>query len=100
MSSTAGWLRNRHPAAPDDLGARVLESVPTPEVGSPERADRLLAAARGPLRAALDRPGRVRESAFDLLLADALVTYACEAALESGHPTRALERLVGVGRRA
>ena len=44
---------------------------------------------RGGLRE-LDRartaPGRVRESAFHLLAADALLTYACEAALETGDP--------------
>jgi len=34
----------------------------------------------------LRTPGRVRESAFDLLAADALLTYACEAALESPDP--------------
>lgn len=46
----------------------------------------------------LERPGRVRSSAFDLLAADALVTYACEAALASGDPdaqlAAVLQRLV------
>lgn len=44
------------------------------------------------------RPGRVRESAFELLVADALVTYACEAALESDDAVKALGRLTEVGR--
>lgn len=43
------------------------------------------------------RPGRVRESAFELLVADALITYACEAALESEDPTTALGSLFEIG---
>jgi hypothetical protein len=31
-------------------------------------------------------PGRVRASAFHLLAADALLTYACEAAMEEADP--------------
>ena len=54
--------------------------------------------ARKSLAAAVARPGRVRESAFELLVADALVTYACEAALETERPVEALERIVEVGR--
>jgi hypothetical protein len=36
----------------------------------------------------------VRESAFDLLTADALLTYACEAALEAEDPESTLQVLV------
>jgi hypothetical protein len=43
------------------------------------------------------RPGRVRESAFALLVADGLLTYACEAALESEDAEEALERLLSIG---
>lgn len=100
MTSTAPWLGDRRPEAPDDLAARVLERVRGPGDGSGERADLLLAAARISLHEALDRPGRVRGSAFELLVADALATYACEAALESERPREALERVVEVGRRA
>jgi hypothetical protein len=39
-------------------------------------------------------PGRVRRSAFHLLAADALVTYACEAALEHADPEEALRRVL------
>ena len=56
--------------------------------------------------ASLDRaraaPGRVRESAYHLLRADALLTYACEAAVEGPDPEQALARIlesVGVGGR-
>jgi hypothetical protein len=38
----------------------------------------------------------VRESAFRLLEADALVTYACEAALEADDPESALRRILSV----
>lgn len=100
MILTVPWLRDRRPEAPDDLAARVLERVREAGDGSGERADVLLAAARVSLREALDRPGRVRASAFELLAADAFATYACEAALESERPTEALERVVEVGRRA
>lgn len=47
---------------------------------------------------ALDRaraePGRVRESAFHLLAADALLTYACEAAMEEDDPAASLTDLM------
>jgi hypothetical protein len=48
--------------------------------------------------AALDRaraaPGRVRQSAYHLLTADALLTYACEAALEDADPETTLRRIL------
>lgn len=40
-------------------------------------------------------PGRVRESAYHLLRADALLTYACEAALEDADPAATLGRILG-----
>jgi hypothetical protein len=49
------------------------------------------------LDAARARPGRVRQSAFDVLTADALITYACEAALASEDPGVALGALFAVG---
>jgi hypothetical protein len=36
----------------------------------------------------------VRQSAFDLLAADAVLSYACEAALEAADPNEALLTLV------
>ena len=57
-------------------------------VGALDRATRLC------LDEALARPGRVRESAFALLAADALLTYACEAAVESDDPDGALQALL------
>ncbi len=63
------------------------------------RVERLVRAARDRLDAARARPGRVRESAFELLVADALITYACEAALETEDPSATLEAVSEVGRR-
>lgn len=81
-------------------GAAVGEQrASVPSEGGPDgRVEELLEAARARLRAAAGRPGRVRESAFELLVADALVTYACEAALETERPTEALRRVMEVGR--
>ena len=53
-------------------------------------AERLVSAARLCLDEARARPGRVRASAFSLLLADGLLTYACEAALDEADPDAAL----------
>jgi hypothetical protein len=57
----------------------------------------LTAAAGRALEAARRHPGRVRDSAFHLLAADALLTYACEAGLESDDPGVALQRILSVG---
>lgn len=54
-------------------------------------------AARSALASAVSQPGRVRETAFELLVADALVTYACEAALETEAPEEALATILAVG---
>ncbi len=56
--------------------------------------ERITRLARTALDAARAQPGRVRESAFHLLAADALVTYACEAALEEGDPPAALRTIL------
>lgn len=76
-----GWLARRSPPAVFDL-APWLDGLPA---GSPPA--RALSAAGGrALDRALTRPGRVRASAMHLLAADALITYACEAALETEDP--------------
>jgi hypothetical protein len=54
----------------------------------------LLRPALRALERARLNPGRVRRSAFDLLGADALLTYACEAALESPDPALAFDELL------
>lgn len=57
----------------------------------------LAESARVRLDAARLRPGRDRDAAFELLAADALLTYACEAALEADAPDEALSALIEVG---
>lgn len=119
MSSLRAWLDGREPRPPADLRERLLDAVdanardssstadprrvaeqmdgvdgPVPDVGTMES---LLTAAGSALASAASRPGRVREAAFDLLVADALVTYACEAALESEAPERALASVLAIG---
>jgi hypothetical protein len=54
----------------------------------------LVQAARARLEMACASPGRVRESAFRLLEADALFTYACEAALDLEDSDDALRRIL------
>jgi hypothetical protein len=54
----------------------------------------LSAEARARLAEARGHLGRVRASAFRLLEADALITYACEAAIETEDPEGALRRIL------
>lgn len=99
MSALSAWLADRRPLAPrepagrlrvlaaDGAGADATEPV--------ARARALTGLGLDALGAARRRPGRVRETAYDLLLADALLTYACEAALDAADPDDLLEALVG-----
>lgn len=84
------FLSARTPPPPAPLAA-WLEGVP---VGEGTTAEALLQAGLGELDAARAEPGRVRRSAFHLLSADALLTYACEAALEADDPRAALVRIL------
>jgi hypothetical protein len=87
------WLAARRPPPPPDLGSSLRS---TGAKSSPERtvAAALTASAGDLLDQARARPGRVRESAFRLLEADALLTYACEAALEAEDPEAVLLRIL------
>ena len=75
------WLAERTPAAPPRLRTRIENALA-------DRASRLttdtpaesIAAAEELLRDLFVRPTAGRESALDLLVIDALVTYAFEAA--------------------
>lgn len=107
MSELTDWLGARRPLAPSDLAEAVQAALAehavgragsADEVAGPTRTDGwvdgLTQAGARRLADALERPGRVRESAFRLLEADALLTYACEAALEADDPERALQRVL------
>jgi len=90
VSDVRSWLARRSPPPPAPL-SRWLEGVDAPG-GAPGEA--LLEGGLGELGRARAAPGRVRASALHLLAADALVTYACEAALEAGDPAEALGRIL------
>lgn len=103
MADVREWLDGRRPEPPEGLRRRVDEALASTRAASEGRSNGtdarvLIEAGRERLETAMARPGRVRESAFELLVADALVTYACEAALESDDAVEALRRLMEVGR--
>lgn len=80
----AEWLDARTPPPPAHLALRIrslLDSVPVTET---DPASALAAAAERALAGLLAHDDRSRAIAADLLAIDALVTYACEAAAESG----------------
>jgi hypothetical protein len=84
------WLATREPAPPAELSARLHEVLGPRLDESAERAPEvLLDAATALLGSLLDGAGG-RESALDLLTADALATYAYEAAADSPDAGRAL----------
>lgn len=78
---TDRWLAERLAGAPAVLVQRASEFVG--DVESPTTPERLAAAARGALEAALARTAD-RGAALDLLAADALVTLALAAQVETG----------------
>lgn len=84
------FLASRTPRPPEPLARRMdgeaLDEA-APVEGLAEAAFRALDEARG-------APGRVRGSAYHLLAADALLTWACEAALESPDPEPVLAGLL------
>lgn len=92
-SSLEDWLESRIPGVPVQFRPYLLRAG---EGG----LDPLGLAARGEaaLRRALDRPGRVRSSAFDLLAADAFLTWACEAMAREADVGSGLQALLeGLG---
>lgn len=86
------WLEARKPCAPDTVLLR-LGLVHATAGPADDLVEAVLAEARAALRDALDARGE-RDGAFRLLAADAYVTYACEAALESPDPGVALLRVL------
>jgi hypothetical protein len=64
------------------------------DVESGSVTERITYLARTALDETRANPGRVRQSAFHLLAADALVTYACEAALDEADPSAALRTIL------
>ena len=87
------WIQGRDPRAPAVFLPMLLEG----EEGTADPAS-LAAKGLGFLDQALAAPGRNRRAAFDLLVGDAFLTYACEALSSREDPEeglRELLRLVG-----
>ena len=104
MSDLARWLATRVPEAPAELrdhlvvnlgGSRAVGLAPADQgsravTGSPRSAERvpqaatdaLIAATDASLARVLDSGAASRDSALDLLSADAFITYAFEAAAD------------------
>ena len=85
------WLMTRNPPPPPALATR-LHTLLGAELGAPsaEIPDRCMTAAEQLLTTLMDSAGTSRDAALDLLAADALVTYAFEAA--GDEPTRLEDR--------
>ncbi len=81
MSDLKAWISARRPASPVELGPWINASRVTAV-----SAFGLTNIACDALEQARLSPGRVRNSAFQLLTADALITYACESALDAEDP--------------
>jgi len=81
------WLERREPRAPEPLFARMAAALAGR--AEPDVPEALAGAALACLRAAVEG-GRDRAAAWDLLAADALLTYACEAAAEAGPAAQAI----------
>lgn len=80
MTPTADWLDTRDPAPPPAIAGRIRELVKRGASSPDELADAYLRAGERLLGDVLHRDCGARESALDLLVADALVTYAFEMA--------------------
>lgn len=100
--TVGAWLARRTPEPPRALRVR-LESALGAALSrdSADATDLFLAAAETVVRGLLRGDARSRESALDLLAADALVTYAFEAAAESpehlvADASRAMTRLAAL----
>jgi hypothetical protein len=76
--SLRAWLAAREPAAPLQLVERLISIIGDEALDGSMAADILLERGIATLRSALSD----RDGALDLLAADALITYAMEAAAE------------------
>jgi hypothetical protein len=93
----AAWLDARRPAPPPELRARVDAALGAALHGAPgDAATACLDAAERLVRDLVREHATSRDSALDLLAADALVTYAFEAASERPGelPARARDAMV------
>ncbi|HVE78192.1 MAG TPA: hypothetical protein VNA89_05005 [Gemmatimonadaceae bacterium] len=105
MTTVGRWLAERGDRPPAALEARLRVALAGDlDADASELPERCLAAGERLLGELLARGATDREGALDLLCADALVTYAFEAA--SADPGRleeraetAMERIAAIGER-
>jgi hypothetical protein len=81
--ATLNWLEARQPPPPFELYRRVRRAVEWSDAEGASVPDMLARVALQSMQRAM-RSGTDRGAANDLLAADALLTYACEAAAEQG----------------
>ena len=77
MSDFDSWLAGRRPESPFELASTLREKMSGVGERGGVMADTLSDSARACLLQAQSGGGPVREAAFHLLAADALVNYAC-----------------------
>lgn len=100
----AQWLDARTPAPPVALRNRIDAALAEELSGeSTDVAETCIAAAERLVRTLLGQNATARDSALDLLAADALVTYAFEAASErpsdlARRASAAMSRIAALGR--
>jgi hypothetical protein len=81
------WLQSRTPEPPAALAdqlSQCLDAAPDAVLAGASLAEVAGRLGVATLRAVVQRQGVACDSAMDLLVADALVTYAFEAAAEEG----------------
>ena len=91
MDAPTVWLSTRTPPAPDELKSwLIVDDSSGSGGGGTSLTGSLVKAGLRHLEEAVARPGRDRQAAYRLLAADALITYACEAASEAADVQAAL----------
>ena len=89
------WLQSRKPAPPEALArqlAQCVDAAPDAALAGDSLAEVAGRLGVDTLRAVVQRQGGAYDAAMNLLVADAFVTYAFEAAAEGGED---LSGLVG-----
>jgi hypothetical protein len=100
------WLESRRPPAPPALARRLRAAIEEGRrPGDGDVADRCLEAGERVLASLLGRDCATRDAAIDLLAADALITYAFEAASDEPaslepRARRAMARLAALAEQA
>ena len=95
--SVRSWLASRTPTPPEALTrklAQCLDAAPDALLAGDSVAEVAGRLGVASLRTVVERPGVAYDAAMDLLVADAFVTYAFEAAAEEGDDTSGLVRLM------